>query len=380
MSYSEILKLKKEEKNTRERIFARHIVVGEDVFAVSLYQTLVQKYGESEVRILTDRTLNQEEIYPKGPSPLRGEASIKLMEKLFPHLTISSIEKSSVFFKDMEFKPFSGRAKSEKLLWSEDFFVAPRAIIDWSAVCPVLNDQEALQKMDQVRLNYLLSGIKKVEPNDLVEPAHFQLQTTKGLDIECENLYWGRGPLSFLDLFQNKELLSDQFIEFCEHTRTPSTLHMKFEFETPITDMTETIFIPLSYTHEWGHFIGEFTEASEGKQIAEFMCFVDPEHNDEEELSKKVRMLKKSLEKIFEKFNGTKYVEFISLIDSSPSLTIDDTAYGQLASELDHLKMVATNAPLINFDILDTEAEIASSEIQFFARSMANMRSIEASL
>ena len=110
------------------------------------------------------------------------------------------------------------------------------------------------------------------------------------------------------------------------------------------------------------------------------MCFVDPEHNDEEELSKKVRMLKKSLEKIFEKFNGTKYVEFISLIDSSPSLTIDDTAYGQLASELDHLKMVATNAPLINFDILDTEAEIASSEIQFFARSMANMRSIEASL
>ncbi|GAB4415351.1 MAG: hypothetical protein OHK0056_22910 [Bacteriovoracaceae bacterium] len=380
MSYSDILKLKKEVKSTREKSFVRHIVVGSDLFSVSLYQTLVEKFGANEVKLICDRPISEQELTPQGPSTLRGEASIKLVRKMFPNTELTVVEKPSVFFKDMEFKPFGGRAKSEKLLWSEDFFVAPRAIVNWNELCPILNSPELIAKIESEKLPYILSNILKVAPEDLIAPAHFRLETTKGFDLECEFLYWGKGPLNFLNLFKNKEELSDKFIEFCEQTNTPAKLAIKMVFEIPITDMVETIFIPLSYTHEWGHFIGEFTNLNDGSQVGEFICFVDPEHNDEEELSKKVRALKKSLEKIFEKFSATKYSEYITLSESAPSLTIDDALFSEVAKELDHLKFIATNAPLIHLDIIDHEKTVESREVHEFARSLANYREIVASL
>lgn len=374
MGYSDILKLKKEVKNVREKNFIRHVVVGSDLFSVSLYRELCLKHGENEVKLISDRPITEAELQPKGPSTLRGETSLNLIEKLYPNISLRRIEKPSVFFKDMEFKPFGGRAKPEKLLWSEDFFVAPKAMVNWNELCPLLSESEVIAKINSERLEFYLANIYKTEPTDLIAPANFKLETTKGFDIECEFLYWGKGPLQFLNLFKNKEVLSDQFIEFCEQTNTPATLSMKLVFEAPITDMEETIFIPLSYTHEWGHFVGEFSTLVDNSQIAEFLCFVDPEHNDEEELSKKVRMLKKSLEKIFEKFNSTKFTEYITLADSAPSLTIDDELFTKIASELPSLKFVANNAPITHLDILSSDQTFDAKEIQVFARSLANLR------
>ena len=55
-----------------------------------------------------------------------------------------------------------------------------------------------------------------------------------------------------------------------------------------MTDITETLLLAQSYTHEWGHYVGEFNHVPQSsKQRAEFLSFLDKNETTEEEISKK---------------------------------------------------------------------------------------------
>ena len=102
-----------------------------------------------------------------------------------------------------------------------------------------------------------------------------------GLIIECENLYWGESPYQLYHLLSNKSVFDNETVEYLESTKTPLALYVNFNFENVVIDKEETIFFPLSFTHEWGHFIGDVSNVDEEnvKQVARFVTFVNKEES-----------------------------------------------------------------------------------------------------
>jgi hypothetical protein len=109
MSFSDIRALKKEESNETVSRFVRHLVVGEDLYSVALYKSLLEKFGNEEVQLLCQSELSPLEILPKGPSSLRGQVNIESFKKLFPNIEIKEVEGEAEYFKEQEFRKFSGR-------------------------------------------------------------------------------------------------------------------------------------------------------------------------------------------------------------------------------------------------------------------------------
>lgn len=345
-----LLSLKKEENQQSKNIYKRHLVVGDDLYSVALYKELLKKFGSNEVALMCAHPFNEQDLSPIGPNTLRGETNINKFKTLFPDVEVEISESPSEFFKELKWRPFGGRAKSEKLLWNEEFFVEKRADFSIESVFPFLKEEELFNELEAARIDQRVVDIEKIAPTDLAEPSNFKLVVSNGDVVSCESLYWGEGPQAFFDLYSKKADLSDEFVQFCEGTGAPAALYVRLDYSQPVTDKFETLFIPLSYTHEWGHFVGEFKEVESGKQRAEFVTFMDKDATTEDEITKKIRLLKKNLEKIFDAKNEHLCGEFIKLSDSSSCLKIDDSIFGKIKNDWSFLKMVSVNAPVDNFD------------------------------
>ena len=151
-------------------------------------------------------------------------------------------------------------------------------------------------------------------------------------------------------------------------------------FEKPITDKRETIFIPLSYTHEWGHFVGEFSSDKSGKQKAEFVTFMDMDHTNEDEISKKIRLLKKNLEKIFGDSAGLISDEFIKVTTQSPCLNFDDNLFVKVSNEVGQLRIASYNGPLEHLNQEQGSFEDSWSGVNNLARAAVRHQEVLNSL
>jgi hypothetical protein len=375
-----LLSLKKEENQQSKNIYKRHLVVGDDLYSVALYKELLKKFGPNEVALMCAHPFNEQDLSPIGPNTLRGETNINKFKTLFPDVEVEVSESPSEFFKELKWRPFGGRAKSEKLLWNEEFFVEKRADFSIESVFPFLKEEELFSELEAARIDQRVVDIEKVTPTDLAEPSNFKLVVSNGDIVSCENLYWGEGPQAFFDLYSKKADLSDEFVQFCEGTGAPAALYVRLDYSQPVTDKYETLFIPLSYTHEWGHFVGEFKEVESGKQRAEFVTFMDKDATTEDEITKKIRLLKKNLEKIFDAKNEHLCGEFIKLSDSSSCLKIDDSIFGKIKKDWSYLKMVSVNAPVDNFDRGTECFEDSLSSVNSMMRALSRHQEIVHSL
>ena len=371
--------LKKEQKSEVQTTFIKNLVIGEDLFAMDLTLSLREKYGKENVSLLSLKPLTENDLHLMGPSLLRGEENIKQFEKLCPDVQINKVDAKTSFYKEGSFRDFGGRSKSEKLLWGEEDFVDNRVDLDEQELFPFLKQENVFEKIKESSIDYIPLKIKKVEPADLIEPDYFHITCSNGTRLNVENLYWCYSPQHFLNLYENKNELTDEFMEFCEETKAPSTLYIEFEFESAIAENNETVFLPLSYTHEWGHFIGEFapTKSDGGKQRAKFMTFIDTDSTNEEEISKKIRLLKRQLEKIYEKFKTISYTEFITLTDKSVCLNFDDSITNNIKEELPHLSFAGLCAPIEHFEKDESNFEYSSSDLKFLARGVTSLSQIK---
>jgi len=369
MSFSALRGLKKKEEKTSNRIFKDTIVVGDDIFSLALFYQLKTKFGADKVFLLSERDLDDSSLILDGPSTLRGQANISLYKTYFPEMT-KNINSGAEFFKDLKFKKFDGRSKSEKLLWGEEFFTQDHLEINETEVFPYLKDPKFLEELNSCHLKNRLTQIHSYSEDD----ANWELHCSSGESYCVENLYWGLGPKEFLNLYSDKAELSNEFIQFCDGAGTHLSLIIKFIFEKPITDKEETIFIPLSYTHEWGHFVGEFKSGS--LQSAQFLAFVDKDHTSEEEVSKKIRILKKNLEKIFPEFKGSSYKEYVCLTPKSPCQNIDDSCFPKEEFSSKGLFFFGVNAPLQEEKIKTDNFAYDASNVSHFMRGFVTHQEI----
>ncbi len=377
MAPGRLLKFKRETQKEKKELYRQHVVVGEDLFSLCLYEKLKNKFGLEQVALLSEYPVARTDIYPLGPSTLRGRKNVEKIECLFPDLELQRKEASPLFYKELKWRDFCGRIKPQKLLWNEKFFTQPRVEFDLEALYPFLREEEFFVSINKERLDLSLIGFCREEPRDLLEPRYFSLDCADGTRVGCEFLYWARSSQAFLKSYQDKGQLSEKFVQFCKETCSPSALYIRFDFDQAITDKFETLFIPLSYTHDWGHFVGEFRDRGESGQRAEFVTYLDADQSSEEEVSRKIRLLKRNLNKIFKNFSKIPFKEFIKLSEDSACLKIDDRLFQRVRGELPNFQMVSFNAPIENNDLDKAEGQDGLEGLSFFARGAVCLNEIE---
>ena len=372
MAFKDLHKLKKIAVVEKENINTTHLIVGKDIFALNLYKVLTQKHGRENVRLLSEDTVLKSDLWVKGPGSIRGSANQKVVEELYPEAVVAKYEENAIFYKDMMWKSFGGRSKPEVLKFNEEFYTTSRFDIDATKIFPELENTESfLEEINKEAYQVRLKSIKR-------EGAGFVVECINGTEFSCEKLYFGQSPFQYLKFYSQKNELSDHFIEFCEGTKTPSALFVKYVLEKPVSDVLETMFIPLSYTHEWGHYVGEFKDVIEPQsgptQEIEFIHFVDEDHVSEEDVSRIIRSLKKNMEKIFEKFSKIKSQEFISLESEIGCLKIDDALFNKslvgAKEEVNNLFFLGINAPIIETQGEKAMFEYSESEVNILARAL----------
>ncbi len=370
MAFKDLHKLKKVVVVEKEFIEVPHLVVGKDIFALSIYKSLQEKYGKEKVRLLSEDAILKSDLLPKGPSTLRGEVNQRIVQELYPQAVTIVGTEPAMFYKDMAWKSFGGRSKPEALKFNEEFYTGSRFDINAEEIFPELKiADEYLTEINEESYQVRVKSIKRSNEG-------FSVECLNGTEFQCEKLYFGQSPYQYLQFYSNKSELSDTFMEFCESTNTPSALFVKFVFEKPITDIKETLFIPLSYTHEWGHFVGEFNDAN-GEQTIEFIHFVDEDQSSEEDISRIIRLLKKNMEKIFEKFSKIKAREYIVLEQEIGCLKIDDNLFAKTfdsgKDELKNLFLLGINAPIApttDTHSNDSSFEYSINEANMLARAL----------
>ena len=367
MAFKDLHKLKKVIVVEKEFIKSTHLVVGKDIFALSLYKKLQEKYGVDQVRLLSGDPVLKSDLLPKGPSTLRGKNNQDLVRELYPNAIGDSGSEQALFYKDMSFKSFGGRSKPEALKFNEEFYCSGRFDIKATEIFSELNNaEEFIETINKEAYQVKVKSIHRSGDG-------FKVECLNGTEFECEKLYFGQSPYQYLQLYTEKNQLSDKFIEFCESTKTPSALFVKFVFDKPITDIKETLFIPLSYTHEWGHFVGEFNDHN-GEQMIEFIHFLDEDQASEEDISRTIRLLKKNLEKIFEKYSSIKHTEYIVLEQEIGCLNIDDklfiTSMESSPNDCKNLFLVGINAPIAQTQCEDISFEYSNRGTDIMARAL----------
>jgi len=341
MAYSDLLKLKKEEVQHEEKVFVKNLVVGSDIFAVDLFNHINDKEPGS-VKLLSDEPVDRENFKLLGPSLVRGDESINLLKQL----GVSGEESHSLFYKDMKFHKFGSRTKPMKMLWGEEKFSENHMKVSPEEILPSLKSDSLEEKLKSNSLELMISLVEKTTPEELINQAFWKVHCTNGTIVECENLYWGETPARFYKCYKNKNELTEKFVEFCESTQTPCALYVHMQFDEKITENNETLFFPLSFTHDWGHFIGEIVDIENGQE-ARFMTFIDKDESSEEDISKKIRLLKKNFEKNFDKFNGQNYREIVVLKENAYCPKIDDSLLENEQDLQDKLTFFSFNAPFV---------------------------------
>ncbi|OFZ27225.1 MAG: hypothetical protein A2381_03470 [Bdellovibrionales bacterium RIFOXYB1_FULL_37_110] len=359
MSLFSIKHLKKDQTSKNEKIYVNTVITGKGPYTVLLWDRLFQAKQKNDLLFISRDRLTPYDLCPWGPAPLRGEANIAYYKNLFSLPEGKAETGKTVFFKDLEFREFGGRYKPEPLLFAETFYTQKSGFPDYDKIFPYRTSEDFLTLLNELVCTELILKIEKL-PKDghLINEKRWLVTFASGNQVECENLIWGAPIFELFEVLDAASLFDLKFIEFHNNMKEVSSLFMTFEV-SQASSSTDTFFIPLSYTHEWGHFIGEF----QGSQV-ELVHFLNRESVTEDEIAKRIKIFKRSFEKIFPQHKIIESTEFIYFDSESPIIKMSDDNDYQFD---DRLFFVGINAPLKG----------ESNHLSNMARALASVKNIE---
>lgn len=304
------------ESKELKKIYFKHIVMGENIWAALTYLKLVKKHGASEVKLISPNVYDKHTIINElrcSPSKLRDEYSATLLRDLNIKLEVMPRTNESIFYKDSKFHDFDGRAKPLAMLDGEEYFSKKGFDFKLEAMFSDEEWNDLDETLANGQENKFVSKITRSTPSDLVEKSNFILTTGEVEEYHCEKLYYTHSPRQFYKLVSNKDALNDELAAYCSSLEEKVGLSIHFEVDREIHDKSQTVFLPQSQTHEWGHFIIDFDEFNPAlkKQTFKTLMFIDLDEVNEEELAKKVRLLKRSIERIFPELQKARVTEHI---------------------------------------------------------------------
>jgi hypothetical protein len=340
---------KKQDSETEitKKQYIKNLVVGESTAAFLLLNKLHKT--ESSTKILTDKVLTIDSIQEDWKTSLemiRGQEAREMFVLEFPEYVLGEERSKSVFYKDTSFKEFGGRTKPFELMKGEELFMESAQAFTKS---DLFND-EALESLEKLFIenqeHKVIVEIEHIEPTDLAEPASYRLHLSDYEVIECENIYWSRSPKEFLKLSRDKDYYSNTFHEVVSKICHKSALKIRLNFEKPVSDQQMTVFLPQSITHEWGYFLCEFSEKLASGQSLNVLCYVDEDDSTSEELTKKIKLIKRVIERVYPQAKNNVSDEYIVFSKDTLALEIDDELYNSDENKLENLFFIGECAPI----------------------------------
>jgi hypothetical protein len=372
---SEFKKLKEESKNNYKKSFYKTLIVGEDLSCLWTLLDLKSSLSPENLAIVIPSQLDKASLSKRlGLHTIRSKETIEFLQQRFPSLQINSSSSPSVFYKESEFKPFEGRAKpASPLLGKEPYFVNEYFDVSIESVLVSLGiNLDSWDKLDETleayRADKELTSIKKIVPADLAQQAYWRLMTRDMTIIECENLVWGRTPKEFFKLLENRDELPEEVIQTYESIQVFPGFQVQYKSKSKIFEENKTVFLPQSMTHDWGYFIGELNEQEGEEQSFTFAGQVHDEEFNAEDMAKKIKLLNRTLKRVFENFQNIED-ENIYFSESMFISEINDELFNANMKEaLPHLYIVGQTAPLFK--------EQMGSKAQYLSRSLLSFQEL----
>jgi hypothetical protein len=368
--------LKKKKLNEEEKkFFKKYVVLGLNPYGAKAYLSLRQKFGPEQVILLSEHRFSEEDLDFFGPSTIRGESAVKLISEKYPQAEL--VDHQVLFYKELKFKSFDSKAKSETLLLGEDYYLEKRASIREQDILNFSSEEIEILR-NEVKFS-LVSKVDKTDPTDLIDQNHWEVRTSASDVYACENLICAENPQVFFKKCSHKEKFSNEFVAYCEKTIGKSALFIRTTFKEEVCADSDTYYIPLSYTHEWGHLIGEFSKFDQnlGIQRAEFVTFVDELESNEEEISKKIRYFKKNLKKIFYPEKEIEAEFFIKFVDNYACQKIDQSLSVTKELQSIHLAFVGSQGLLSDSQVIKNICEDSSFSPEYFPRGLLTLNQAE---
>ncbi len=307
MSFGLLKHFKTAKANTHEVIQTRHykhVIVGSDLGAVLELMELKRLHPEDSVRMISSRILSRatlSEQYEEGVSLLRSQEAVTEIYRKYHSAKLEPQSGDAIFYKDGKFHDFGGRAKSMELLPGEIFFQAKGYRLkvegffkedEWASLDQILSESVELR---------IFESIEKMEPTDLVDIKNWQLTFKDFTKMTSENLYVSLSPKKFLTHLGHKEKLTPELIDTCSSAHIQGAISVTWNLSKEFYKTTETLFIPQSMTHEWGHFIVEFETFShkDSEQMCHALFLIHEDEPQTEDLAGRIKLMKRVMERVF---------------------------------------------------------------------------------
>ena len=105
------------------------------------------------------------------------------------------------------------------------------------------------------------------------------------------------------------------------------------------------------------------------------MCFIHDDSLSEEEIGKKIRLLKRNVEKVFSNFfSSSEHTEYIRFKQESLSLEVDDQKYQELNQNIKSVDFVSYSAPFSDFKGLGESLKSSDHKLSGLARAIGRFR------
>lgn len=332
--------LKKKNDVKTRTIEIETVVVGNSIWALLAFSMEKENQGKTVHWVQTTETSLETILFEVGPSLIRGK-NIDVLRKLFVEEEFLDQKMDTLFLKDQKLKSFSGRSKPETLLYLEPFFTQLKIDLDKSSIYSILKNRDLMSELVSESSVGIPSSILPSEK----EEYKWQLKLGNGDLYYTNSIIWADRIHLLEGVLEGCRDSVPEFIESLGELKSLASLNVAFKFPKNFYNSNDTIFLPLSYTHEWGHFIGEFREEENGC-FCHFSHFIELEKVSEEEISKRIRLLKKAIEKVVPGFEKEIIEEFVILREESFCSVIDDESLQAIVSDSAPVHIVGENAVL----------------------------------
>jgi hypothetical protein len=323
--------------------FTQHLILGHDLGAVLRLLKILKDHPGESVRLVSNKPLNRKilvESYDFGVTQLRSQEEIPEIYREFHNAKIASQKKKPIFYKDGKFHEFQGRAKSMELLAGEEFFTALGHKLDVQS----LFSEEDWNNLDEILKSHhdmrIIQSIKKTAVVDLVEKTEWSLSFKDFSIMTSETLYVSMSPKKFLNLLENKEALTPELIDLCSSVNVQSAITLTWELSKELYPEEQTLLIPQSMTHEWGHFIVEFE-----KTLCHVLFLINEEEPQSEDLAGKIKLMKRVLDRVFPDFEKSVLKEYIRFDDEMFISGVKDAVLEQVGFDYPSLKFIGQMSP-----------------------------------
>ncbi len=330
-------KKSQDEIETTKSQYYKYIVCGENISGVLTFMNLYRKYP-GEVKFITKNPYFKDEVlkeYQTTLPSIRSQKAADALVALNPRLEVFKNKSESVFYKDTKFQSFEGRAKPHEMLELEKYFINTSYEMNFLG----LFQNEEYENLDillkENQLHKIISEIEVTTPTDLVEKSNFAIKTGEFESIKCEKLFYCESPRKFMSLISNKDMLTDIVSEFATAIENTPAIVVQSKSSVKLYDQAGTVIIPQSMTHDWGSFVVEFEAFQEDTQTQEFksLMFLEGEQMQEEELAKKIRHMKRVVERVFPELSQNEISSNIRYDHEYSLVGINDGQYEALKKE-----------------------------------------------